>query len=298
MRFSVVIPLYNKEQYIAETLDSVKKQIFNDYEVLIINDSSTDNSLNIAKSYEIDKRFHVYTKTNGGVSEARNYGIEKAKGEYVCFLDADDLWDEKYLEEADRLLKKYRDKNFLCFAFRSFIDEPSNIVRISNLEEFFLDEDKLIDYYEFSMKGKRSIALTSGVVIKTNHLRAFNIYFQEGVSMGEDIDLWVRAANVENIIYCNKPLMLYRVFAKGCLSVCGRKSIKKSYNYWLWYDIQCYSPFVKKFTTRMIYTLARDGFKTGEYKEIRYCLRQVKGSYLFARRFALYLLSFCKELIK
>ena len=105
MKFTVVIPLYNKEQYIAETLDSVKKQSFDDYEVLIINDSSTDNSLSIAQSYETDNRFHVFTKANGGVSAARNYGIEKAKGEYVCFLDADDLWDEKYLEEADRLLK-------------------------------------------------------------------------------------------------------------------------------------------------------------------------------------------------
>lgn len=91
MRFSVVIPLYNKEMYIKETLDSVKTQSFRDFEVIVVNDSSTDKSLNIASVYESDNRYHVYTIPNGGVSAARNFGIGKAKGDYVCFLDADDL---------------------------------------------------------------------------------------------------------------------------------------------------------------------------------------------------------------
>lgn len=108
MMFSVIIPLYNKEKFIFETLSSVSNQTFSDYEVIIVNDSSTDNSLNIAKSFEEkDKRFKVYTVPNGGVSKARNFGISKAIGDYVCFLDADDIWKNNYLEEAAYLIKKY-----------------------------------------------------------------------------------------------------------------------------------------------------------------------------------------------
>ena len=128
MRFSVVIPLYNKEMYIKETLDSVKTQSFRDFEVIVVNDSSTDKSLNIASVYESDNRYHVYTIPNGGVSAARNFGIGKAKGDYVCFLDADDLWQPNYLEEADRLLKKHGERNFLCFAYDSFLENPENII--------------------------------------------------------------------------------------------------------------------------------------------------------------------------
>lgn len=295
MKFSIVIPLYNKEQYIAETLDSVKKQSFDDFEVLIINDSSTDNSLNIAQSYEIDNRFHVYTKINGGVSAARNYGIEKAKGEYVCFLDADDLWDKNYLKEANILLEKYGDKNFLCFAFRSFINNHENIVNVTNLESFFTETDKLIDYYEYSTKCKHSIALTSAVIIKTTHLKSLSPCFPIGISMGEDVDLWVKAAANEHIIYSNKALMLYRSFANGCLSFSGGKSISKSSKYWLWYDIPCYSLYIKPFTTRMIYALAKKGYLNKEYAELRYCLRKTKGTHIIFQRIILYIISLIKQ---
>lgn len=86
--FSIVIPLFNKEKFIAETLHSVVLQSYHDYEVIIVNDNSTDNSLAIAQTFEVDKRFKVYTKLNGGVSDTRNFGVKKAVGKYICFLDA------------------------------------------------------------------------------------------------------------------------------------------------------------------------------------------------------------------
>lgn len=95
--FSIIIPLYNKADYVAETLRSVLNQTYNYYEVIVVNDSSTDNSLEIVSSFH-DKRIHVYTKKNEGVSAARNYGIMHAKHDYIAFLDADDIWDIDYLE--------------------------------------------------------------------------------------------------------------------------------------------------------------------------------------------------------
>lgn len=97
MKYSVVIPLYNKEHYIAGTLRSVLTQTFPDYEVIVVDDGSTDHSLQACKEVRSDK-IRVVQQANQGVSAARNKGIELAAGEYICFLDADDTWHPDYLQ--------------------------------------------------------------------------------------------------------------------------------------------------------------------------------------------------------
>ena len=118
MKFSVIIPLYNKESYLSQTLNSVKGQTYKDFEVIIVDDGSLDRSLSIANSYKTDSRFKVYHLQNGGVSKARNYGISVCKGDYICFLDADDVWNKNYLSEAAYLLNKYADINMICFSYK------------------------------------------------------------------------------------------------------------------------------------------------------------------------------------
>lgn len=291
MRFSVVIPVYNKEKYLKQTLDSVLNQTMHDYEVIIVDDCSTDRSVEIAKMYETDKRFHVYTKINEGVSATRNYGIRKAKGDYVCFLDADDLWLDTYLEETERLLKFYGDMDFVCHAYKLFRDNPQNIIGQADLTMFFKENSCKIDYYRFSFLSKRSVALTSGVVIKRSHLLSLDYLFPEGVSMGEDADLWCRAVAKEKIIYDNKPLFLYRWFADGCLSLMG-ESIKNSFPYWKWYSMPCYSKYKDKYTTMMLYATARNGLRSMEYTDMRLFLSKAKGTTLLIKRFLLYIMSF------
>ena len=106
MLFSVVIPLYNKRDYIKETIESVLLQTYTDFEIIVVNDSSTDDSLAIVQSFN-DSRIRIYTKPNGGVSDTRNYGLKKALGEYICFLDADDLWTSEYLYNLHCIILKY-----------------------------------------------------------------------------------------------------------------------------------------------------------------------------------------------
>ena len=97
--FSIIIPVYNVEKYLLECLNSIKCQNFTNYEVICINDSSTDNSLEILKSYSLDDcRFMFFSQNNSGPGVARNLGIEKAKGDYITFLDADDLLTPNILE--------------------------------------------------------------------------------------------------------------------------------------------------------------------------------------------------------
>jgi glycosyltransferase involved in cell wall biosynthesis len=114
---SVVIPLYNKEKAVRATLESVMVQTYTDYELVIVDDGSTDNSIAVCEEYIANLKFetinlkqekiHLFSKPNGGVSSARNFGVEKSSGEYVAFLDGDDLWEPTYLEEAAKLIQDF-----------------------------------------------------------------------------------------------------------------------------------------------------------------------------------------------
>ena len=96
---SVIVPIYNVENYLRQCLDSVLGQTFKNFEVLLVNDGSSDSSGDICREYvEKDSRFHYFEKENGGLSDARNYGIERAQGEYLTFIDSDDFVNEKHLE--------------------------------------------------------------------------------------------------------------------------------------------------------------------------------------------------------
>ena len=101
--FSIVIPLYNKELSISNTIQSVLDQTFQNFEIVIVNDGSTDNSVKEVEEFD-DKRIRLIHQKNQGVSAARNRGIEEAKYEWVAFLDADDLWMKEHLEEYAKVV--------------------------------------------------------------------------------------------------------------------------------------------------------------------------------------------------
>lgn len=290
--FSIVIPLFNKEKFIAETLHSVVLQSYHDYEVIIVNDSSTDNSLAIAQTFEVDKRFKVYTKLNGGVSDARNFGIEKAAGKYICFLDADDIWEKTYLQEVYRLICKYPDNDVFCLGYSFFNNVIEDTYAKFNLRKYIKTDDTVIDFFRYSVLKKGSIALTSAVVISRSLIESKQLKFKTGCSMGEDVDFWVRACASKDIVYCNKTLMFYRCSCEDSLTSWGISSISRSYAYWNWYSIMSSSSYKDKFTTRMLYTTAKMGLKTHEGLLIRRCLLKIEGSYLFISRIILFIRSF------
>ena len=106
--FSVVVTVYNKANFVKSTIQSILNQSFTDYEVVIVDDGSTDNSLEILKSIK-DPRVTVYPTTNKGVSSARNHGIKQARGPYIALCDGDDIWLDNHLAELKALIKAYPD---------------------------------------------------------------------------------------------------------------------------------------------------------------------------------------------
>lgn len=201
--FSIIIPLYNKELSITKTLQSVLGQIFKDFEVLIINDGSTDKSLEKVKAF-IDKRIRIINQENGGVSRARNRGVKEAKYDWIAFLDADDLWMDEHLDTFKKSIDKY--KNQKVFS-NSYIDSNAKLPKKMD------DSVMLIDNY-FNEASKRQFFWTSVSCI--NRQVFDNVgFFDETLSRGEDLELWTRIARIYNFVNSKKITAIYRLDAEN-----------------------------------------------------------------------------------
>lgn len=197
MKYSVVIPLYNKQNYIQQTIESVLAQTLRDFEILVVDDGSTDRSLEIAKKFEAHN-VHIITQKNAGVSVARNVGIKNANGTYVAFLDADDLWYPNYLETIDSLIEKFPQGGMYVTAYRIVMGENRYhySARLS-------DEDVCIDSYWTTFKNAYDIVWTSATVIAKDLIMKAGM-FTPGEKIGQDLDLWARVAK-NNPKVCYSP---------------------------------------------------------------------------------------------
>lgn len=286
MLFSVVIPLYNKRDYIKETIESVLSQTYTDFEVIIVNDSSTDDSLAIAQSFD-DGRIRIYTKPNGGVSDTRNYGLKKANGEYICFLDADDLWNNNYLKNLTSIISKYPNAGFICGAYTTFKNKVNNIIKTTIFDEVPESYVAKIDFFKESVKRKRIISLTSSVCVRKIILENMDTWFAERVNNGEDADMWVRLAIETDVVYYNKPMMFYRSGTENSLFY-NNLSLKNTYHFWNWYSLYSRNTFKDALTTRMIYTTALYCYNSNSSIDGMRCLLKCRGKYLFVRRCLLF----------
>jgi glycosyltransferase involved in cell wall biosynthesis len=193
---SIVIPLYNKERFIKETLDSVFNQSFTDYEIIIVNDGSTDSSVFIVNATE-DQRITVLSNQNKGVSHARNFGISKANSDLIALLDGDDLWEPNHLENLYNLYEKFPDCGLYATAYNKKYFNGEKIKASYNglAKEYF---GIIEDYFSASIKD--SIAWTSAVLIPMKTFRKVGV-FDEEMRSGQDTDLWIRIALKDSIAF-------------------------------------------------------------------------------------------------
>lgn len=208
MRFSVIIPLYNKAPYVAKAIDSVLAQSFTDYELIIMDDGSKDDSYVIAsKSIEGRKNCHLYRQENAGVSMARNNSVAVSTGGYLCFLDADDWWDSCFLEEMSKLINAFPDAGIYGTNY-TIVNETKRKTRVAQIgvEEGF--EKGYINYCQAYAKTMYMPLWTSAVCIPRKVFDEMK-GFPKGVKLGEDFILWVSIALKHNVAFLNKPLAYY-----------------------------------------------------------------------------------------
>lgn len=160
-KFSVVISVYNKEQYIAATLQSVLDQTFQDFEIVILNDGSTDASEKEILKFK-DPRISYFSEKNQGAAAGRNYVINKAKGEYIALLDADDFWLVNYLEEQYKSIKKHPNQS--VFATAEAIEKSGVLSKRSYSVELVENDTVCVNYFESSYLD--SILHSSSTILK------------------------------------------------------------------------------------------------------------------------------------
>lgn len=202
--FSIIIPVYNKERYIQKCVDSIIAQTFIDFEVIVINDGSTDNSASILNAIS-DHRFQIFTIPNGGVSNARNVGLMNAKGQYMLFIDADDNIDYDYFASIHKAIIQ-DEAELLIFGFKKIYQDNSSkiitlnkngIVSFDSFKESFLVEFQRLEGlygYTFNKAVKRTLI--------TEH----NIQFDCSLKLAEDLNFWIS-------IYALRPRIVFSQYA-------------------------------------------------------------------------------------
>jgi glycosyltransferase involved in cell wall biosynthesis len=207
--FSIVIPLYNKSLYIEKTLNSIKNQNYQNYEVIIVNDGSTDSSKEVVENFieklgvEIKSKFKLLNKNNSGVSSTRNYGIKYSNYDYIAFLDADDYWEENHLSNFVNLINEYSQEVDM-FSNASKQQENKNFIfpKLSKYNNFI----GVVDYFKVSLISNGFINSSSVCVKKeVMNLNLFPIEMKNF----EDMITWARIANSKGFAFSSEQTSVY-----------------------------------------------------------------------------------------
>jgi glycosyltransferase involved in cell wall biosynthesis len=215
--FSVIIPLYNKSQYIEKCISSIINQTYDNFEIIIVDDGSTDDGYSrilelmeglgqtTENSLKVLPEIHLLSQSNSGVSAARNNGVNHAKYQFIAFLDADDWWEPTYLQEMKILIEKFPDAAIYgssYFFIKNGIKKRAEIA----VEQGF--SSGLINYCRVYADTLNMPLWTGATIIRRSIFEKYN-GFKPTLKLGEDFDLWIRVALKYPVAFLNKPLANY-----------------------------------------------------------------------------------------
>lgn len=205
--FSIIIPLYNKKEYIKRCLESVLNQSYNKFEIIIVNDGSTDGGDAVAQEF-INENIVFHTQANQGVSVARNKGVSLAKYNHVVFIDADDTWDKNFLLELEKLIKEFPNAGIYGINHRYHYANGKVIHKEYNSLFNGNSTGVFNDYFRIFAEYGKSPFSNSGCCYPKNVFENIGGY-KKGVKTTEDSDLWCRIALFNDIAFYIHPLVTY-----------------------------------------------------------------------------------------
>lgn len=216
---SIIVPVYNAAKFLDNTINSVKKQTYSNWELLFVNDCTPDNSVEIINEYiKNDSRIKLFEqKVNGGAALSRNRGIKEANGEYICFLDADDLWTENKLELQVNFMKKSN----VEFIYSSY--EFANENGIPKGKKVIVPEK-----INYKQSLKNTTIWTSTVMLNMNKLTKEDIYMPN-VRRGQDTATWWKILKKINYAYGIKDVLAYYRRTNDSLSSNKLKALKRTW---------------------------------------------------------------------
>ena len=221
---SVVIPVYNVEEYIENCLHSILKQKYKDYEVLLVNDGSKDNSIEVAKKVlsETEIRWKIIDKENGGLASARNAGLKEAEGEYAVFIDADDIITEDFLETLCDLLKDDCDFSFCNYRFV----KTHEIIEDHEDKNRKFSRDELVEAFL-----KRTIGfVVPSMLFKRSFLLDNELFFDEKIRFSEDQPfIWNVIMHSKKSVYTYRRMYCYFVRETSIMNSSSYKKVSDSH---------------------------------------------------------------------
>ena len=203
MRFSVIIPLYNKAPYVCKALGSVAAQTFRDFDLVVVDDGSFDGSGDVASSFLATTAlsYQFISQDNAGVSTARNRGVAASNGDFICFLDADDWWEPTFLERMDALIGDFPEAGIY----------GTNYYYVKNGRRRICVEDIQSGYFSYCKAYAQNLQmpLWTGAVCLPRRVFDEIGGFRPHLKLGEDFDLWIKIALKHKVAFLNEPLSNY-----------------------------------------------------------------------------------------
>jgi glycosyltransferase involved in cell wall biosynthesis len=204
-RFSVVIPLYNKEGYVESTLKSVLEQTFTDFEIIVVNDCSTDASMSVVEKIQ-DSRIKILEHSmNKGLSASRNTGIKNAEASYIAFLDADDLWKPDFLKKIDFLITHYPEASLFATKYEVLL-KNNKVISFNFKIDAFEDHGIIANFFDSSLN--QSIFYPSCLCVDSKVFEDIG-YYNENISFSEDVDFNIRSQSKFKLAYSDEALVTY-----------------------------------------------------------------------------------------
>mgnify|MGYP003369743700 CR=1 FL=1 len=205
MKYSIVVPLYNKEKYIDKTIQSVLQQTEQDFELIVVDDGSTDNSASVVKKIQ-NPKIRLIRKENGGVSSARNLGIRQSSGDNICFLDGDDTWEPFFLETISMLIEKFPKAGFFSTGYQ--VSYGKRVVLPKFRSTLDTEAHLINDFFEMAT-GPFWACNSSNAVVKREVVLRMDKWFPENESVYEDFDFWIRIGSTVPMAHSNKVCSTY-----------------------------------------------------------------------------------------
>ena len=209
--FSVIIPLFNKEKFVENAVKSILEQTFSDFEIIIVEDCSTDNSWDVVLKINSDKIKIIQHEKNNGLSASRNTGIRNSNANYVTFLDADDVWKSNYLEKIHDLIQQFPDAKLLATNYEELY--PNNVIVLPKNNSANIKKDSIIaDFFQTSLA--QPLYCSCSLCVEKSVFDTIGFY-DEKITYGEDIDFNIRANNHFKLAYSNAVLVTYTMFSEN-----------------------------------------------------------------------------------
>ena len=209
---SVVIPLYNKAEFVAEAIESIRRQSLSPLEILVIDDGSTDKSVDAVERMMTGGDIRLIRQKNAGVAAARNRGVDEACGDFIAFLDADDRYHPDFLESISNLIKEYPGAGMSCTGYLRVWGDGR---RRESLMPTVKSGAKVVVESFYSSWCDSSFTCTNAIVLRASIFDDADLRFPLGERLGEDQDLWFRIAERHKVIYLNAARVDYRMAVSG-----------------------------------------------------------------------------------